>query len=320
MLLLFFYLLFLIFQPFITALLLAAVLVILFYPIHERILDKISKGWASFISTLLVFLVIIIPGLFIALGIAHETISLSLNIPTIPIENIMAQANIVAGKLNLDLEIIVKAISQQIASKVGQFALHFIGNVGNIMIGVFVTMLATFFFFRDGEKVMFYIKALPFNSTWIEKRSSEIVTLIKANISASFVAASIQGIIAGFAFAWFNIPAPILWGTVMGFFSIFPFIGSWLVWIPAAGGLVLAGQLHDAIILIIIGLAVVNPVDNILRPTIVGTSTHLNGLLIFIALLGGVYAFGVSGLLIGPILVILFMGLFSLHQESSLNQ
>lgn len=77
----------------------------------------------------------------------------------------------------------------------------------------------------------------------------------------------------------------------MAFFSVFPFIGSWLVWIPAATTLMLSGRTWDAIILKIIGIAVVNPVDNILRPAIIASATHLNGLLIFIALLGGVQPF-----------------------------
>lgn len=315
MLLFLFYLLFLIFQPFITALIFSAVAVILFQPIHRRINHKISKSWASLISTLLVFLIIIIPGLLLAAGIARETITLSLSIQSVSFQDIVNQIHTIAGKFNLDVELIIKTLIEKIASQVGQLSLHLIGNVWNIMIGIFVTLLATFFFFRDGEKVMQFIKLNHFNSTWIENLIHEIVTMIKANISASFIAATTQGTIAGFAFAWVNIPAPILWGTVMGFFSIFPFIGSWLVWIPAAVGLALAGQLRDAILLIIIGIAVVNPIDNILRPAIVGSSTHVNGLLIFIALLGGVHAFGVSGLLIGPIIIILLTGLLTINQK-----
>jgi predicted PurR-regulated permease PerM len=310
-----FYLLFLIFQPFITALILSAVMVILFHPIHKQINHKLPKTLASLVSTLLVFLIIIIPGLLIATGIAREAIALNLTIPGASFENIMNKVHTLAGKFNLDLDFIIKSLIQKIASQAGELSLHVIGNVWNIMIGIFVTLLATFFFFRDGERAMHLVKLFPFNSSWIENLIHEIVIMIKANISASFIAASIQGTIAGLTFAWLNIPAPILWGTIMGFFSIFPFIGSWLVWIPVAGGLALAGQFHNAILLIIIGLAVVNPVDNILRPTIVGSYTRINGLLIFIALLGGVQAFGVSGLLIGPIIMILLTGLLTINPK-----
>ena len=310
-LLLLFYLLFLIFKPFVTALIFSAVIVVLFYPIHKRIHHKIPKSWASLLSTLLVFLIIIVPGLLIIAGIAHETIALGQTISSFSLEEIMISAHTMAGKLNVDLDVVIKTVIQKITDQAGQLTLHVIENTWNMIIGIFVTLLATFFFFRDGEKVMSFVKSLFHDSTWIENLVKEIMIMIKTNISVSFIAASTQGIIGGLAFAWFNLPAPILWGTVMGFFSIFPFIGSWLVWIPAAAGLALTGRLRDAILLIIIGLVVVNPIDNILRPAIIGSATRLNILLIFIALLGGVHAFGISGILIGPIIVILLTGLLT---------
>lgn len=304
-----FYLLFLIFQPFITALIFSAVISVLFYPIHIRITHKISKNWAALLSTILVFLILIVPGLLIIAGIARETIGLSQTIPSVSLDKIMINLQAMAGKLNVDLDVMVKTTIQKIVIQAGQLTLHVIENTWNLIIGIFVTLLATFFFFRDGQQIMKFVKSLFRDSTWIENFIKEMMIMIKTNISVSFIAASIQGIIGGLAFAWFNLPAPILWGTVMGFFSIFPFIGSWLVWIPAAAALALTGRLRDAIVLIFIGLVVVNPIDNILRPTIIGSATGLNVLLVFIALLGGVHAFGISGILIGPIIVILLTGL-----------
>lgn len=96
---------------------------------------------------------------------------------------------------------------------------------------------------------------------------------------------------------------PYTVGAVMGFFSVFPFVGAWLVWGPAAAGLLITGRAWDATLLVVIGLALVHPVDNMLRPAIVAKATHLNGLLVLIGLLGGVQAFGVSGLLFGPVFI-----------------
>lgn len=307
--LLLFYLLFLIFQPFVTALILAAVVVILFYPIHTKIIRKIPNSLASLMSTLIVFIIIIVPGLLIVTGIVHETIGLSQNFKSVSLEKIMIHAHTTAEKIGIDLDEVIKEAAQKVASQAGQLASHIVGNTWSIVIGIFATLLATFFFFRDGEKIIKFIKSFPLDSIWIGNLINEIMTMIKSNIVASFVAASIQGTIGGLAFAWLGLPAPILWGTIMAFFSVFPFIGSWLVWIPATVTLMLAGRIWDAVILIIIGIAVVHPVDNILRPAIISSATHLNGLLIFIALLGGVQAFGVSGLLLGPVTLILVVGL-----------
>lgn len=307
-LLLLFYLVFLVFKPFITALILAAVIVVIFNPIHTWINYKIPNSLASLISTLLAFIIIIVPGVLIATGIAHEAISITQIIQAVSLEKIMIHVYTIEGKLGFDLSAMIKDTIQKIASQTGLLAAHIIGNIWSVIIGILVTLLATFFFFRDKEKIMDVVESLPIHSIWIKNLIKEISSMIKTNIAASFICASIQGTIGGLAFAWFGLPAPILWGTVMGFFSLFPFIGSWLVWIPAASVLVLSGRIWDAVILVIIGIAVVNPVDNILRPAIIASATHLNGLLVFISLLGGVQAFGVSGLLLGPVLVIILVG------------
>lgn len=313
--LLLFYFLFLIFQPFITALILAGIIVVLFYPLHKKINRKIPNSLAALISTLLVFIIIIVPGLLVATGIVREAIDLSQNLKPISLEKIIRHAHTIVGKIGIDLNTVVKEFAQKIAGQAGLFASHIIANIWNIIIGIFVTLLATFFFFRDGEKGIHFIKSLSLDSTWTENLLNEMIKMIKSNIVASFVSASIQGAIGGLAFAWLGLPAPILWGTIMAFFSVFPFIGSWLVWIPTAAMLILSGQTLDAVILIIIGLIVVNPVDNIIRPTIIASTTHLNGLLIFIALLGGVKAFGISGLLLGPFILILVTGLLKSKQK-----
>lgn len=313
--LLIFYFLLLIFEPFITALILSAVVVILFYPVHLRISRVFSNGWASLVSAFLVFMIVIVPGLLIAAGIVNEAVNLGQTLKPASFEKIMTHAYSWAAKFGIDIDVVIKEGTQKFISQAGLLASHILSNVWYIFLGIVTTLLATFFFFRDGEKAIKFARSLPLNLSWCDKLFKELVTMIKSNIAAAFITASIQGTIGGLAFAWLDIPAPILWGTVMGFFSLFPYIGAWLVWIPAAVGLILAGRIWDAVLLALIGAAIVNPVDNILRPAIIASATNLNGLLVFIAYLGGVQAFGLSGLLLGPMILIFVTGLLKSLQS-----
>jgi predicted PurR-regulated permease PerM len=102
----------------------------------------------------------------------------------------------------------------------------------------------------------------------------------------------------------------------MGFFCVFPFIGAWLVWGPADAALALGNRPRGAVLLVVIGLAIVHPVDNLLRPAIVAHATKLNGLLVVIGILGGVQAFGMSGLLLGPVLISIAVGLLTTNVTS----
>jgi len=298
------YLLFLIVKPFAVALVFAAVVAVVFHPLQVWFERRMPRSWASVASTTVVIAVIILPAFAVATGIVHETIDLASTIGSAPMEKLLAQAHGQAARLGLDLDTMVREAAQRTAGQAGQLASRLVSDVWSVFLGLVVALIATFFFFRDGEQALtMAARALPFTSERNAALLRDIGTMINSNIAASLAAASIQGTVGGLAFAWLGLPAPVLWGAVMGFFSVFPFIGAWMVWAPAAVGLAMAGRTWEAMLLVAIGLALVHPVDNMLRPAIVARATHLNGLLVLIGLLGGVQAFGVSGLLLGPVLI-----------------
>ena len=298
------YLVFLIIWPFATPLLFALVMVVVFDPLYTRLQRRLRPSLAATLSTLIVVLVIIVPAVLIAGRIVDETIDLTGNIRALPFDALLARAQGHAARWGVDLDQILRDGAQQLAGQMGLLTARVIRNTWTLFIGIIVTVLAMFFLFRDGRRLLpIAIRAIPIPGALGHKLVDNVAGMIRSNIAASLVAASIQGTIGGVTFAWLGLPAPALWGVVMGFFSVFPFIGAWLVWAPAAAVLALANRPWDAVLLVVIGLAVVHPVDNVLRPAIVAHTTKLNGLLVLIGVLGGVQAFGASGLLLGPVLV-----------------
>jgi predicted PurR-regulated permease PerM len=89
---------------------------------------------------------------------------------------------------------------------------------------------------------------------------------------------------------------------MMAFFALLP-LGAWVIWAPVSGWLLLTGQIGRGIALIAIGAGVVGLIDNVLRPILLSGRTRMNGLLVFISLLGGIAAFGLIGLVVGPIIM-----------------
>lgn len=306
------YLLFLVVRPFLTPLVFAAVMVVVFEPLHARLERRLSPSAAGAISTLAVVLVIIVPAVLIAGRIVNETIDLAGNIRTLSFDVLMARAQSHAARWGVDLEQVLRNGAQQLAGRVGLFASRVFTNTWALFIGVVVAILAMFFMFRDGQRLLHVVvSAAPMPTARTRSLVDDLGGLIRSNIAASLLAASIQGTLGGLAFTWFGLPAPVLWGAVMGVLCVFPFVGAWLVWAPAAAVLAISNRLWDAVFLVVIGLAVVHPVDNLLRPAIVAHSTKLNGLLVLIGLLGGVQAFGASGLVLGPMLISIAAGLLA---------
>jgi predicted PurR-regulated permease PerM len=104
----------------------------------------------------------------------------------------------------------------------------------------------------------------------------------------------------------------------MGFLSLLPVVGAWPIWIPAVIWLFSTGHAGRAIILIAICGALGASIDNVLRPVLLGGRASLNGLLVFISVLGGIAVFGVLGVVLGPIVVATAVGILDVYSGKDL--
>ena len=140
--------------------------------------------------------------------------------------------------------------------------------------------------------------------------------MIKVSLGGKLVVASIQGTLGGLMFGWLGLPAPIFWGCVMAALSVFPLIGAFVVWVPAAMIFALQGDWRHAAILTAWGVLIIHPVDNLLGPVLVGSTLRMHTLLTFFSVIGGLAAFGVSGVVLGPVTVAVVAGLMELSDTS----
>jgi predicted PurR-regulated permease PerM len=125
----------------------------------------------------------------------------------------------------------------------------------------------------------------------------------------------VQGAIGGIAFAVLGIGAPVLWGVVMALLSIIPAVGPALVWVPAAIIMIASGRIVAGVALIVIGSVVIGLADNLLRPILVGRDTKMPDYLILLSTLGGLTAFGLAGIVIGPIIAAFFLSVWRMAEE-----
>jgi predicted PurR-regulated permease PerM len=140
--------------------------------------------------------------------------------------------------------------------------------------------------------------------------------MIRVTMTSSFVVAAVQGASGGLVYWILGLPSPLFWGALMSLLSLLPVLGAWLVWGPMAVVLLFSGHTGKGIALLVLGTLLVSGVDNVLRPALIAGRAQMNGLLIFISLLGGVAAFGFLGIILGPVLVATFVGLLKGYHES----
>ena len=108
--------------------------------------------------------------------------------------------------------------------------------------------------------------------------------------------------LAGLGYWVAGIAAPALWGVITALVSLIPFVGP-VVWIGLSLGLLAHGETQAALGLFLWGALVVSWVDNLIRPLVISGPTRIPFLLVFLGVLGGLNAFGLIGLFLGPVLL-----------------
>ena len=138
-----------------------------------------------------------------------------------------------------------------------------------------------------------------------------------SGIIGGLLVALIQGALGGIMFAIAGIQSPAVWAMVMAGFSLLPFGGTALVWVPAGVYLLFTGEMGGGWFLLIFGTVIVGSADNLLRPWIM-TKTgaeDIHPMLLFFAILSGIGLFGVSGIVFGPLLLALLTTMVSIYRE-----
>jgi predicted PurR-regulated permease PerM len=315
------YLCWLMLRPFVGVIAWAAVLVIVFYPVHKRIRTKLGKpALSALVSCVLVILVILIPVALITLAVVNELSGAMQNLQAAvnyvlspdsrfvgPVLNWLGKY-IDVGKLRSD-EYLLQQL-RNISGVIAGQTLGFIGGLISVIVQMFFVIFTMYYFFKDGERMLAAIYDLlplePHQSKAILTRTREV---IDASVYGVISIAIIQGLLGGLAFWILGLPSAIIWGVVMAFLSMIPMLGSFIVWVPAAIFLAVTGHWMKAILLVLWGALVIGSIDNFLRPMLIGSRTKLHELLIFFAVLGGLNVFGVLGVVLGPVVVAMALAL-----------
>jgi len=173
-----------------------------------------------------------------------------------------------------------------------------------------------YYLFRDGDEIVTVLpRFLPFSRKQSEALIERTTEVVSASVSGVVTIAVLQGILGGIAFWTLGVPSPILWGVVLGFVCMIPIAGSFLVWLPAAIYLMLTEHWTKAILLILLGALVISTIDNFLRPRLIKNHTKLHELFIFFSVLGGISLFGLLGIVMGPVVLAITLGLLSTFKE-----
>ena len=327
------YLLYQILSPFLPSIIWAVLLAIVFYPLFQKLQHLLKKRevLSALIMTLLVLIVIVLPFTLLMASLASDAIDIYHQVEEM-IKTGQLQAYFERIKEIPILKWILAGLGQHIdLSQTNPLPL-LLNNLNRIstlifnqttillkgfstfIAGFFFTLLSLYYLFKDGSHLFGRLKEIiPLPSRERDLLIRRFEDMIYATIYGGILIAMIQGVLGGLSFWVLGLPSPIFWGAAMGLLSFIPIGGTALIWVPAAILLLIGGAVLKGLILLGLGVLVISMVDNLLKPFFISTRTNIPPLLLFFAVLGGIQAFGLIGLVAGPLVATLFLTLIEIY-------
>ncbi len=329
---------YLIIKPYLLDIFMALVLFFTARPLYVLLCRGLRgmKILASFITCLILALVILIPLFTLMSIIANQALEFSSQVtkgmqggelwPWIAakidvFKSYLTQLNLPLPPGEINLEQIVKTVVTRASEFVYTNAIGLIKGFTYFFLDLVLVLFIAFFMFLQGDAFIGEIKKLsPLDQAHNEEILRETEVTIKATLWGTVIVAFVQGILGGVGFLIFGLPQPAFWGTVMIPASVIPVVGSAIIWGPAAVYLIFAGHVGAGIGLIVWGGVVVSVIDNILKPILMKGSGSTPSIFILFSILGGLTYFGMIGFILGPLILSFLLSLLRIYQKTILGQ
>lgn len=323
-------------QPFLTAIILGAVLVTVTFPTFRRVRTRVR--WRSSLAAVLMLLgitfLLIVPLVVIGMLLVQQATTVLGNLKSGEAQQFMQHLDLgtrlawikrfvpTFDPASLDPRRAILPVVQQLPGWVARNGATVIGSVAGMVIEFFLVLLSCFFFYVEGEAILEELTILsPLPSRYDHEFAATFKDVVDATFRGHVITGLAQGVVTTIGLFIAQVPGAFFWGAVATVLSLLPMVGAAMVWIPAAIYLFIDASMHGgsywrAIFLTIWGLLPVSLVDNIVRPFVMRGKSQLPAIPLLFAVLGGMQAFGFIGLVIGPLVFSLLMSIIGIYKRS----
>lgn len=324
---------FILVEPFMHTIILSAILAIIFSPLNSRLFTRLGEraNLAAGLTSALVVVLILLPTAFLVWGLITEGMHsmmairawadgndfgallnshkldpvldwMRTNLPFIAVDEAAIQAKL----LNF---------TQKFTQSVLDVSTTVVGNMAKLLLRFFLMMFMIFYFLREGRGIVQKIKYLaPLRTHQEDFIIESLQRVSRAVLFGSLLIAILQGLVGALGLWIVGIP-PLFWGTMMGLAALIPVIGTGLIWIPAAAYLYFFGEWSTAAFFLFYNVVIVTNIDTILRPMLMRKAAQVSPFYIFLAILGGIHAFGALGIIYGPLILTFLMVMIKIYSE-----
>jgi len=300
----------------------AAIFALLFQGVFVWLVKKVKgrRSLAALLTSILIMIAVVIPIGLISLAVVDQSRVLYENIQSgdvdpgeiiksieerIPVvQNLLTRAGFDMASVRGKLEAFITSA----ISLAGQSTWRYTQGAIGLVVEFFLMLYLLYFWLRDGDAIVRGIRyAITMGSNIEDALFSKFAQVARATLKGTVIVAVCQGLMGGLLFGILGIRGAVLWGVLMGLFSLLPVGGSAIVWLPTAIVMFVQGHTAAGVIILVVGTLGIGLIDNLLRPVLVGRETKMPDYLVLLSTLGGITWFGLSGFIIGPVIAALFI-------------
>ena len=327
-----------VFSPFLTPIILAAVLAAIFFPLFMRISERLGgrDTAASVIVLFIVIFCVFLPTVFFLSGLVSQGAT-SINelnnwIKSPEFKDLVAKARLEPALAWLhekmpflelgaiDFQAGLVQFSRNVGQTLISMGTSILGNAVAVFMDFLIMLFVLFFLLKDGRRIIDYIKYLsPLHEDQEDVIIANLRNVSRAVLVGGLMVALLQGVAGGVGLSFVGIPS-LFWGTMMGFASLIPVVGTGLVWGPAVAYLLLLSKWKAAVFLALWCGVGVTSIDTFLRPYFMREAAGMPLLYIFLSVIGGIQVFGPAGLLYGPLILSFAMVMLRIYAEEFSDQ
>lgn len=314
-----------IFRPFLYPIFWAAIIAVMFYPVYSHMVLKIKRGPAALIAVLLVLVMIVIPLITVISLLINQSVQLysliserDVNQDVVALFRWLSDTPLAPYVVRAQTELPehIASISKQVSLFTFNSLKSLTQNSAHFLFMFFLMLYTLYYFFKDGQRMLNRVMHLsPLGDTYEQMLYSRFTSVARATLKGTIIIGGIQGFIGGILFWVTGIPGALIWGVVMTMLSVIPAVGSFVVWLPAAIIMLAMGNIWQGITILLVGTFIISLIDNLLRPPLIGKDIEMHPLLVLFSTLGGIFIFGISGFIIGPIIAALYLAVMTIYDH-----
>lgn len=324
---------YLVFSGFLVPIAWAGLLALVFFPLYQHTVQLLRgrSGLAAGLFTTAVILGVIVPTILLMVVLTRESVQFvqwiqgayqsgeilvwleTLRVSWIGqywerVAPLLREWRIDPASVGLSAS---NSVSQFLVGQVGSLATNALVFVGNF----FLVAFTLFFFFRDGERMVYgFRELLPMEPRHKDLILTRLYEALSAVMQGTLATAAVQGVLAGIGFSLAGVPFAVLLGGLTALLSMIPF-GTTVVWVSAVVYLVVDEAYGRAAFMAGWGALIIGSADNVIRPLIIGGRTQLPTVFLFFGILGGLQAYGFLGMFVGPVVIAILVTFLRIYRE-----